>query len=154
MLARTSVGFVLVDAGFRAKLPRTALPDHKVADAERNKLCQQDRGTWLWSSIVCSRSCHVRDFFCGKPGHNMTPAVSYETCRVLPTSTSFETNSRASLQGCFCFQRLVMPCKASPPPQRTSAPDKWGRTQMGSDGFHRIVLFQACRGTPCTSEKT
>ena len=31
---------------------------------------------------------------------------------------------------------------------------KWGRTQMGPDGFNRILPFQPCQGTPCTSENT
>ena len=37
----------------------------------------------------------------------------------------------------------------------TLALGEWGRTQkMGSDGFNRILLFQPCRGTRCTSENT
>ena len=35
-----------------------------------------------------------------------------------------------------------------------SALGKWGRTQMGSDGLDRILLFQSCRGTPCISKNT
>ena len=38
--------------------------------------------------------------------------------------------------------------------EQKSALGKWGRTRMGSDGFNRILLFQARRGTPCTSENT
>ena len=37
---------------------------------------------------------------------------------------------------------------------RLSALGKWGRTQMGSDGFNWIFPFQPCRGTACTSQNT
>ena len=35
-----------------------------------------------------------------------------------------------------------------------SALGKWGRTQMGSDGFSRSLLFQPCQGAPRSSENT